>query len=132
MGGKNAMKQKYRRPMMVFFLLLSVFIARTQIAFATTPSDNIDEFNSAIMQWYYLLLQSVVFPLEILSFATSGLSLLFSPLMSSPQAMDKIKTKIFMSVSALIVMVMLPTIIGWGTDFFQSTGWQPPRATPDA
>lgn len=94
---------------------------------ATTPEYQIDLYNAEIMHWYHLLLQSFIFPLMVLSFATSGLKLLFSPIMSSPQAMDKLKSQIALTVAALIVAIMLPMIIGWAVSFFQSTGWQPPR-----
>lgn len=113
---------------MVLLLICFLFISNTQVAYATdSPAEKIDQFNEVIMQWYRVFLNAVIFPLEILSFASCGIQLLFSGFLSAPKTLDKIKKQIVMSCAALLVFLLLPSIIGWGVDIFQETGWQPKK-----
>lgn len=86
--------------------------------------------NVKIYRIYRLIRNNVAFPLLAISFASCGFKILGASILGTGKGSDRgiqaAKEQIFVSISALLLIIVLPYLISYGIDLFKSNAWTPP------
>lgn len=96
---------------------------------AGSPEATIDEMNEFTFEHYKVICR-ICIPMAIISFASCGFKFLGAIFSGSYAAsgggdMQKAQKQFFMTILAVLFLILLPSIFGGAVDFFKQSAWTP-------
>lgn len=112
----------------MFSMSLLFLVYCNNHVFAAEYEPYIAEMNNTIWSWFLQIRNHIAPPLLALSFAICGMRILGASFQNKgAQVIDTVKSQLFMSSIALVVLIALPAIMSAAKDIFASGAWTPPE-----
>lgn len=130
----KTVRRRILTTLVLIFLISSVlsvnaFAARSDAKLDKTTDSKMDEMGAEVFIWFRAFRASMI-PLLIVRYAANGLKLIGNTMLSKGEyKRDEIKADILYSTIAAAVVVLMPTIIGWGMNLFAGGAWKPPATS---
>lgn len=129
-----------RRIFTALILIILLTTAMTLCVYAQDGRDKVvlpgemnklmNSMGSDAFKWYKAFRSICMIPLLMYRFAVCGLKIMGATfLQKNEYTMNGIIQEIFHSTLAAMVVVLLPTIIGWAMGLFEGGAWRPPTPT---